>query len=186
MINSRKELQIYLDADLQAAGLKKWRFWYRLKYPVLHWQRNLRKLEYLTNTKKSFAILRPYVKLRGILFLHQSIWLGFSIPVNVFGPGLSIAHWGTIVVNHMCRVGSNCRIHPGTTLGEKDGAAPTVGDNCYLGPGSKVFGGVTLGSDVKIGSNAVVNKSFPDGSILVGIPAYDIRNSSSRHSGLHQ
>lgn len=36
--------------------------------------------------------------------------LGFSIGLNVFGPGLSIAHYGCIVVNSGARIGTNCRI----------------------------------------------------------------------------
>lgn len=41
----------------------------------------------------------------------------FSIPVNYFGHGLSIAHGGTIIVNDIARVGKNCRIHEGVTIG---------------------------------------------------------------------
>lgn len=53
---------------------------------------------------------------------------GFSIPVNSFGPGLSIAHGGTIVVNNTARIGKNCRIHEGVTIGAtgKNGQAEAV------------------------------------------------------------
>lgn len=174
MISNRKELRYYMEADLKAAGLAKWKWWFRLKYPVLHWQRSLRRLELLTNTEASSPLFRAYVKFKGVMFLHHSIKFGFSIPVNVFGPGLSVAHWGTIVVNNRCKIGANCRIHPGTSLGEKDGAAPTLGESCYIGPGAKLFGGIILGNNVQIGSNAVVNRSFADGAILVGVPANNI------------
>jgi serine O-acetyltransferase len=35
--------------------------------------------------------------------------LGLFIPANVFGPGLSIAHYGAIDVGKEAKVGANCR-----------------------------------------------------------------------------
>jgi serine O-acetyltransferase len=89
----------------------------------------------------------------------------------VFGPGLSIAHWGTIVVNDKARVGFNCRIHPGSCIGERDGLAPRIGNDCYVGPGAVISGPITLGDNVKVGANAVVTKSFGSDITLVGAPA---------------
>jgi len=110
---------------------------------------------------------------------EHGIRLGFTIPPNVFGPGLSIAHWGTIVVNENCRVGARCRIHPGVCLGWTASGVPVLGDDCYLGPGAKVFGGVILGDRTIVGANAVVNRSFPGGSVtLVGVPAQPSRESA--------
>ena len=99
--------------------------------------------------------------------------MSFSIPSSSFGEGLSIAHYGPIIVNGNAKVGKNCRIHVGVNIGEgPDGLSPQIGDNCYLGPGAKLFGGIILGDNVKVGANAVVNKSFPEGNCtLVGVPA---------------
>jgi serine O-acetyltransferase len=55
--------------------------------------------------------------------------LGFTIPRNVFGPGLSIQHAGMIVVNNKARVGANCMLHHGVTIGEPNGKAPVIGDD---------------------------------------------------------
>jgi serine O-acetyltransferase len=47
-----------------------------------------------------------------------------------------------------------------------------VGAICKIGPGVKIFGAITLGNNIRIGANAVVNKTFSDDNILlVGIPA---------------
>jgi serine acetyltransferase len=101
--------------------------------------------------------------------------LNFSIPPNAFGPGLSIAHYGTIVVNSNARIGANCRIHVCVNIGAdaRDGTkAPHIGDNCYIGPGAKIFGAIKIGNHVAIGANAVVNKSFVENNVsLGGIPA---------------
>ena len=108
---------------------------------------------------------------------------GFSIPINCFGPGLSIAHYGTIVVNDTAKVGKNCRIHEGVTIGAtgKNGQAAIIGDNCFLATGAKVIGDIHLGNDIAVGANAVVTKSFLEDKItLGGVPAKKISNHSSR------
>lgn len=176
-IKNRSDLTYFLEADLRAAGLSSWTFMSRFIYPVVHFQRCLRKFELMYN--RSPRWMRFYVLLRRFRLRRQAIRLGFTIPPNVFGPGLSIAHWGTIVVNDKARIGARCRIHPGTAIGERDGLAPTIGDDCYIGPGAKLFGPIRLGNNVKIGANAVVNKSFGDGAILVGVPAKDVSERTS-------
>ena len=95
---------------------------------------------------------------------------GFSIPVNCFGPGLSIAHGGTIIVNDTARIGKNCRIHEGVTIGAtgKNGQAAVIGDNCFIATGAKVIGDIHLGNDIAIGANAVVTKSFIEDGITLG------------------
>lgn len=105
-----------------------------------------------------------------------SINLGFTIPINVFGPGLSIAHYGSIVINGNARVGKNCRIHSATNLGETRGLSPKIGDNCYIGPGVVISGGITIGDNVTIGANSVVLKDFPSNVVIAGVPAKVIRH----------
>jgi serine O-acetyltransferase len=140
----------------------------------------LRTAEYVMNCYGG-----PMARIVGLLFYFRArragMRLGFSIPPNVFGPGLSIAHWGTLVVNDRARVGARCRIHPGTCLGTKADASPVLGDDCYVGPGAKIVGGVVLGNGVTIGANAVVLSSFPSGAVLVGIPATDASISEALH-----
>ena len=108
--------------------------------------------------------------------------LGFSISENVFDEGLSIAHYGTIIVNPSVKVGKNCRIHAGVNIGASvDGKSPMIGDNVYIGPGAKIFGGIILGNNIAVGANAVVNKSFPLGHCTIGgIPAHIISEKDSR------
>lgn len=110
--------------------------------------------------------------------------LGFSIPPNTFGPGLSIAHRGDIIVNGAARIGADCRVHAGVNIGTAAGrknAAPKIGDGCYLGPGVKIFGPITIGNDTAIGANAVVNSNFPEGNCsLGGIPAKRISDKNSK------
>jgi serine O-acetyltransferase len=161
MITSYADYVTYLEADRVALSRKRsirallfddvWRF-----------QRLMRRVEYLTNTKKG----RFRRLLAAFRYRQLGKQLGFTIPINVFGPGPSIAHRGTIVVNGGARVGANCRLHVCVIIGTKAGKdrdAPRVGNNCYIGPGAKLFGPIILGDSMAIGANAVVNKSFPEG-----------------------
>jgi serine O-acetyltransferase len=176
-IRSKADLQHYLQADLDRSGIGRWRFWSGIRYPIMRYQRLLRRTEYSVNCRTA-KIWRPFVMFQLLRLRTAGIKLGFTIHPNVFGPGLSIAHWGTIVINTAVRVGANCRIHPGTSMGELRGGAPVLGDDCYIGPGARLFGPITLGDRVQVGANAVVNRSFPSDSLLVGIPAAAIASKT--------
>ena len=141
--------------------------------PTLRFVIMLRVAEWLTASRAPLARLGgPLARAR---LMRRGIRLGFTIPIGVCGPGLALPHWGAIVISNHARIGRNARIHSGVNVGGTPHAAPVVGDDCYLGPGAKVFGAVELGDRCVVGANAVVTKSFPAGSVLVGIPARVIR-----------
>lgn len=100
---------------------------------------------------------------------------GFEIPLNVFGKGLSIAHKGTIIVNDYAKIGDNCRLHACVNIGTLPGVAtcaPTIGDNVYIGPGTKIYGPIHIASGIMIGANAVVGRDFLTENVCIaGIPA---------------
>jgi serine O-acetyltransferase len=178
MINTRKDYLAYLEADrLSLRRIKSLKT--SLFDEVWKFQRLMRRLEYFTNCKKN-----KFVRLLiAYLYKKQGFKLGFTIPINVFGPGLSIAHSGTIVINGASRIGANCRIHVCVNIGTEAGKnsdAPTIGDNCYIGPGAKIFGKIKIGDNVVIGANAVVNKSFEEGNATIaGVPAKIISKKTS-------
>jgi serine O-acetyltransferase len=181
MIKSKKDYEYYLEADRIALGKKR-------KKPLIFFdevwvfERLLRKVEYYKNCKKSKLYL-PYYYYLYLKFHLLSIFLGFHIKPNVFGPGLSISHPGTIIVNGSARVGANCRIHVCTSIGTKAGysnLAPTIGNNVYIGPGAKIFGDIEIADGIAIGANSVVNKSFTEPNIgIAGIPARKINDIGS-------
>jgi acetyltransferase-like isoleucine patch superfamily enzyme len=53
--------------------------------------------------------------------------------------------------------------------------AVVIGDGSWLGHGSVVLPGVTIGRHVVIGANSVVTKDIPDFSVAVGVPAKVVR-----------
>jgi acetyltransferase-like isoleucine patch superfamily enzyme len=46
-----------------------------------------------------------------------------------------------------------------------------IGENCFVGAGSKILGGTILGKHCVVGANSVVRGYFPEYSVIVGIPA---------------
>jgi len=183
LIKSKKEYLYYLEADRVAKSLpSKINLLQRAKnilFPDYIWefQKTLRKLEYFINCKKGIpALLKRYFITRR--FKKLSFKLGYTIPPNVFGPGLSIAHYGTIIVNGKAKIGANCRLHACVNIGTKagySGKAPTIGDNCYIGPGAKIFGDINIANGTAIGANSVVTKSFFEQNIAIaGVPGKKI------------
>ncbi len=171
-VTSFSRLRVFILLDFRARRAVS--FW----NPIVRFQIALRVYEYLVNSGSKFARV-----LFSFYFRRVSIRLGFSIPPNVFGPGLCIVHYGTIVVSPHARVGRNCRLHAGVNIGGKAGfysileasmLSPSIGSGCYIGPGAKIFGPVTLGKSCTIGANAVVNRSFGPNSTLVGVPAREV------------
>src|ERR1041385_5839305 len=92
-----------------------------------------------------------------------------------FGPGLIILHSFGIVINSEVRAGRNVVLEHGVTIGAEKGHSPILGDNIFIGAGAKIIGAIRIGSDVKIGANAVVVKDLPDGATAVGVPARIVR-----------
>jgi serine O-acetyltransferase len=182
MITSKKEYHYYLEQDALARGIKKQGLKSRLKMilvpnPTWIFQKRLRKLEYYTNCKDDL-LSRIYIHYLRFRFNKLSIKLGYSIPPNVFGPGLCIIHYGTIVVNSRARIGKNCRMEVCVNIGASGGKpeAPQIGDNVYIAPGVKIYGDITIGNNIAIGANSSVNKSFTEnGILLAGSPAKKIK-----------
>jgi serine O-acetyltransferase len=178
-IDSKERFRIFVASDLKSLGFENGHRFFMFQEIVV-FQKRLRRLELAINCSKNPI----QILFRKVLYRRISIKLGISISPNTFGPGLSIAHRGTIVVNGGARIGANCRLHTGVNIGTEAGksdAAPLIGDNCYIGPGAKIFGPIEIGPNSVIGANAVVNKSFPAGSqTIAGIPATVISDKSSK------
>ncbi|WP_059106086.1 serine acetyltransferase [Shouchella shacheensis] len=173
MINSKEQYHHYLKEDLKMHGYSKWKIHYGFTNTMLLCQRKLRHIEYLKNCRKDFIGKFSYYILK-YRFKKHCIKLGFTIGENCFGPGLRLAHYGSIAVNGGTRVGANCVIHTDVNIGIHKGECPTIGDNVYIGPGAKIFGGIVIGDNVRIGANAVVNKNVSANKVVVGIPAKEI------------
>lgn len=181
MICSKEEFLFYLEQDRLALG--KSRKHPRIAHDIIwKYQILMRKCEYLENCRHDF-IGKIYAKICKFRYVIMGQKLGFSIGFNTFGPGLSIAHYGVLVVHGNARIGKNCRIHEGVTIGATGGStdAPSIGDNVFIGSGSKILGNISIADNVAIGANAVVVKSITEsGTTWAGVPAKKVSNKDSK------
>lgn len=185
MIKSKKDYKYYLYCDRIALG-KEYKIPRIVGDEIWKFERLMRKAEYYKNCHRTI-LGKIYSAWLQFIYYKRRIKLGFSIPLNIFGPGLSIAHYGTIVVNGNAKVGKNCRIQDSTTIGATNGSekAPILGDNVFIGSGARIIGEIKIVDDIAIGANAVVNKSFEESGIsIAGVPAKKISNNNS-HSNLN-
>lgn len=55
---------------------------------------------------------------------------------------------------------------------------PIIGNNVRIHKGAVVFGGITIGDNVEIGANVVLNKPLPDNAIVSGVLAkiFELKN----------
>lgn len=183
MISSYSEYKYYLERDRIASQIPSFDTLSskikNLLFPNEQWRfiKALRFLEYCNNVIKG--------KLGGVIWLlakyrfrRISIKYGYSIPINVFGPGLSLPHRGNIIINPKTHIGENCRIHVGVNIGAHKDKAPQIGNNVYIGPGAIIFGDVTIADNVSIGANATVNKSINESNVVVaGTPAKIVKTN---------
>ena len=99
---------------------------------------------------------------------------GISIPKSVaIGPGLRIHHFGNIFLHKDAKLGANCTLRQGVTIGNRreNGPVPILEDDVELGAYAQILGGVRIGKGAKIGAMSVVLKDVPTGATAVGIPA---------------
>lgn len=179
MITDKASYLLYLEEDKKALEIKRNPYLEWLFNDIWRFQRNLRRTEYWFNCKTGLLnkILYYVFALRT---KKLGTKIGFSIPINVFGKGLSIAHTGTIVVNANAKVGDYCRVHVCVNIGadiSNGKLAPTLGNDIYIGPGAKLYSDITIGDNTVIGANSVVNKSFAEGNCTIaGVPARKIKD----------
>lgn len=75
-----------------------------------------------------------------------------------------------IFISRYAEIGKNCCIYQNATIGEVNGKAPVIGNNCLIGAGAIVIGGIRIGNNVKIGAGAVVCDNVPDNCTVVSQP----------------
>ena len=185
MIKTKADLRRFLLQDQIALGKGKQKRPSPFGDEVWRFQRLMRRAEYRVNNAKG-PVGKALAAVYRLRYHRFCVRMGFHVPLNIFDEGLSIAHYGALVVNSAAKVGKNCRIHAMVVIGATNGdpAAPVIGDNVYIGAGAKIVGNIRIADDVAIGANAVVVKSIEEkGTTWGGVPARKISENSS-HSNL--
>jgi serine O-acetyltransferase len=105
-------------------------------------------------------------------------------PGAQLAAGFFIDHGMGVVIGETAEVGRDVTLYHGVTLGgtslNKGKRHPTIGDRVVVGAGAKILGAITIGDDSRIGANAVVVKSVPPNSVVVGVPGQNVKRSEPR------
>lgn len=133
--------------------------WYRLQKKVkIGLQRDILTFMMSRSAHRHGGYIGPDTEVEGIP----------SLPHGLHG----------IFISRYAKIGKNCRIYQNVTIGEVNRKAPVIGDDCLIGAGAVIVGGVKIGSHVKIGAGAVVNMDIPDGCTVVAQSARVIENDA--------
>ena len=173
-INNYKDYKRFIDREMKiCGGGEKYKLFPLSTHEFI---KSLRQLEYHYNSKGiCHRILSVYYYRK---YLSISLKTGISIPKNVCDIGLTIYHYGSIVVNAACEIGKNCCIMNNVNIGANQGSlkAPKIGNDVYIGPGAVIFGDIVIADGCYIGANTVVNKSVLEpNSVIIGIPGKVIK-----------
>jgi serine O-acetyltransferase len=113
-------------------------------------------------------------RLYWFLFHLSETVTGVSLPKACeIGPGLRIWHFGNIFLHPAAKLGANCTLRQGVTIGNRYGEddAPIIGDNVEFGSYAQVIGRIHIGSRAKIGAMTLVLTDVPADGTAVGVPA---------------
>lgn len=139
---------------------------------------------FMRMTKDGARFLRPFYK---IMFTHYMCKFGIQIGWTLdVGKGLYFGHFGSIIINGKAKIGNNCNINQGVTIGVENRGprkgVPTIGNKVWIGANSVVVGKITIGDNVLIAPLTFVNFDVPSNSVVVGNPAKIIPNEFATES----
>jgi serine O-acetyltransferase len=173
-----KAMQRDVQAALERDPAARTAFEVALAYPGVH---------ALWGYRLSHFLWQHNLKMLARLFSHVLRWMtGIEIhPGARIGQGLFIDHGMGVVIGETAEIGEDVTLYHGVTLGgtslEKGKRHPTLEDRVVVGAGAKILGAITIGQDSRIGANAVVVKSVPANSVVVGVPGQNISRIKLHH-----
>jgi len=95
------------------------------------------------------------------------------------GPFTILDGTGGLTIGDNCSISASVQIYSHDSVqwavsggtAKYEYAATSIGNNCYIAPGSVLAMGVHIGDGSIVGANSFVNRSFPEGSKIGGSPA---------------
>jgi len=109
-------------------------------------------------------------------------------PGAKIGKGVFIDHGMGVVIGETSEIGDRCLLYQGVTLGgtgkESGKRHPTLDSNVVVGAGAKVLGGISVGTNTRIGAGSVVVKNVAADSTVVGIPGRIVHQSGVKFNPL--
>lgn len=88
---------------------------------------------------------------------------------NILAPPKKLSSHGIngIIIAEAAKIGKDCTILQQVTIGRSKDGVPTISDNCFIGSGTKIFGRIKIGNNVRIGANCPIFLDVPDNATVV-------------------
>lgn len=116
--------------------------------------------------------------------VEEQLNSSFSRSIEI-GWGTYIFHPYNIIINNKTKIGKHVVLRGNTTIGNNGNnklASPIIEDNVEIGINANIFGPISIGHNSKIGGGAVVVKSAPAYSVLVGNPARNVSKKAEENT----
>jgi len=119
----------------------------------------------------------PFGHLRRGAHLDDHVHIGNfgEIKNSYLAPGVKMGHFSYIGDAH---IGRNANIGAGTITCNFDGEGKyktEIGEDAFIGSSTMLVAPVKIGKGAKTGAGSVVTHDVPDGSVVVGVPAKEMK-----------
>ena len=119
----------------------------------------------------------PYCHLRSGAHLGKGVHMGNfgEVKNSHLGPGTKMGHFSYI---GDAQIGRDVNISAGVITCNFDGQkkhATTIGDEAFIGSDSMLVAPLKIGKRARSGAGAVVTKDIPDDTLVVGVPAHELK-----------
>lgn len=104
----------------------------------------------------------------------KKLLLKYNIDVGInseIGKHLRIEHYNGIVIGDGVKLGNNCTIYQGVTIGQRNGLYPMIGDNVVIYPNSIVLGKIRIENNSVILAGSIVLNDVDEFAVVAGNPA---------------
>ncbi|MFZ4717162.1 MAG: serine O-acetyltransferase [Chthoniobacterales bacterium] len=112
-----------------------------------------------------------------VLVIHWIMGIEIDYRSDI-GPGLSLQHGTGLVIHPEARIGAECLLRQGVTIGDRlpRQGLPVLGNNVNVGANALILGPVRVGDGAVIGAGSVVIHDVAPGCVVAGNPARILRS----------
>ncbi len=113
----------------------------------------------------------------GDVKIGRNVWISFAVSGGCYVQGINGIEIGddTLIAPGVKIISAN---HDMRDLSRSIKGPPIIiGKRCWIGANAVILPGVELGDGVVVAAGAVVTKSFPEGTVVAGVPAAPIRRT---------